>query len=164
MASQFTIFTRVDPRPTFFLIPKCRYPPGVINVGPLHLSKSTKSWGIRVSDGRDSYLDMWKGAVDREKQVEEFQNIEDKSSEEDDGETKEVLKRKSNEFKKLLEVSTDERDRVQRMQVIDRAEAAIAAARSILKEGSSSEMKADSDQGSLEPLNLEHQLQGKLTI
>lgn len=92
--------------------------------------------------------------------MEEFQKISEGSSEEGNGETEEVLKRKSNEFKKLLEVSIEERDRVQRMQVIDRAGAAIAAARSILKEESFLEMKADSDQGSLVPLNLEHELQG----
>lgn len=120
-----------------------------------------KNWRIKVSDGRDSYLDMWKEAVEREKQVEEYEKISVESSEEGDGETEEVLKRKSNEFKKLLEVSTEERDRVQRMQVIDRAGAAIAAARSILKEESFLEIKADSDQGSLVPLNLEHELQGK---
>ncbi|KAL1806485.1 hypothetical protein ACET3Z_029553 [Daucus carota] len=160
MASQFTISTRIDPRTTFFLLPKCRYSRGVLNVGSLHLSKSTRSWGIRVSDGGDSYLDMWKEAVEREKQVEEFQKIAEESSEEEDVETEEVLKRKSNEFKKLLEVPAEERDRVQRMQVIDRAGAAIAAARSILKEESSL-MKTDSDQGSLVPLNLEQELQGK---
>lgn len=104
---------------------------------------------------------MWKEAVEREKHVEEFQKIPEESSEEGNGETEEVLKRKSNEFKKLLEVSTEERDRVQRMQVIDRAGAAIAAARSILKEESFLEMKAESDQGSLVPLNLGHELQGK---
>lgn len=44
------------------------------------------------------------------------------------------VERKSIEFRKLLEVSKEERDRVQRMQVIDRAAAAIAAARAILEE------------------------------
>ncbi|KAL8105030.1 protein LIKE EARLY STARVATION, chloroplastic-like [Apium graveolens] len=160
MASQCTIFTRIIPHNTFCLLPKCRYPPGVTNVGPLNRSKTNRSWGIRVSDGRDSYLDMWKEAVEREKQVEDYEKISVESSKEGNGETEEVLKRKSNEFKKLLEVSTEERDRVQRMQVIDRAGAAIAAARSILKEESFLERKEDTNQGSLVPLNLEHELQG----
>lgn len=49
-------------------------------------------------------------------------------------ESSEALERKSYEFQKILEVNKEERDRIQRMQVIDRAAAAIAAARAILKE------------------------------
>lgn len=51
---------------------------------------------------------------------------------------KEVLEKKSEEFNKMLGVSPEERDRVQRMQVIDRATAAIAAARSLIKDTASS--------------------------
>ncbi|PSS01414.1 Protein RNA-directed DNA methylation like [Actinidia chinensis var. chinensis] len=93
---------------------------------------------IRVSSAGDSYLDTWKTAVERERKVVEFQKIAENSAaidgEEDGGESPEALERKSNEFQKILEVSKEERDRVQRMQVIDRAAAAIAAARAILKE------------------------------
>ncbi|PIM97570.1 hypothetical protein CDL12_29959 [Handroanthus impetiginosus] len=53
-------------------------------------------------------------------------------------ESPEDLERRSREFQKLLEVSAEERDRVQRMQVIDRAAAAIAAARALLNENLSS--------------------------
>ncbi|XP_057467180.1 protein LIKE EARLY STARVATION, chloroplastic [Actinidia eriantha] len=93
---------------------------------------------IRVSSAGDSYLDTWKTAVERERKAVEFQKIAENSAaidgEEDGGESPEALERKSNEFQKILEVSKEERDRVQRMQVIDRAAAAIAAARAILKE------------------------------
>ncbi|RXH72410.1 hypothetical protein DVH24_012094 [Malus domestica] len=46
----------------------------------------------------------------------------------------ELEKKRSEEFQKILEVSKEERDRVQRMQVVDRAAAAIAAARAILED------------------------------
>ncbi|XP_034685926.1 uncharacterized protein LOC117914625 isoform X2 [Vitis riparia] len=94
---------------------------------------------IRVSDGGDSYLDMWKKAVDQERKGMEFQRIAGNSGGEDDGESAEALERKSDEFMKILEVSKEERDKVQRIQVIDRAAAAIAAARAILQESKSGE-------------------------
>nr|XP_028946812.1 uncharacterized protein LOC103453021 [Malus domestica] len=46
----------------------------------------------------------------------------------------EELEKKSEEFQKILKVSNEERDWVQRMQVVDRAAAAIAAARAILED------------------------------
>ena len=46
----------------------------------------------------------------------------------------EELARKSEEFKKILEISREERGRVHRMQVVDRAAVAIATARSVLEE------------------------------
>lgn len=42
------------------------------------------------------------------------------------------LEAKTEHFNKLLQVPTEERDRIQRLQVIDRAAAAIAAARALL--------------------------------
>ena len=60
------------------------------------------------------------------------------------GENKEVMEKKSEEFQKILETPKKERDRIQRMQVIDRAAAAIAAARSIIKKNGSSPGKEDS--------------------
>ncbi|KAJ7954816.1 Protein RNA-directed DNA methylation like [Quillaja saponaria] len=99
-----------------------------------------KSTGLRakVSDGGDSYLDMWKKAVDNERKVTVFQRIVENAAGNDiaDGDNGNVeeLEKKSEDFNKLLEVSSEERDRIQRMQVIDRAAAAIAAARSILEE------------------------------
>ena len=128
-----------------------------------------KAWRIKVSDGRDSYLDMWKKAVEREKQETDFQKISENVVE-NNVETEEVLEKKSGEFQKLLEVSSEERDRVQRMQVIDRAAAAIAAARAILKEEKVEEsslevgLKGDGDdQGSLVPLDFEQELEGTVT-
>ncbi|KAJ1411426.1 RNA polymerase II transcription elongation factor DSIF/SUPT5H/SPT5, partial [Sesbania bispinosa] len=82
-----------------------------------------------------SYLEMWKKAVERERKTSNFNRIaasSDGTVDHDD------LQKKTNEFQKLLQVSTEERDRVQRMQVIDRAAAAIAAARAILKDTNNS--------------------------
>lgn len=89
----------------------------------------------RVSDGGDSssYLDMWRNAVDRERKTIEFQQIAEKPAVTGDEGVEEV-KKKSEEFEKILETPSEERDRIQRMQVIDRAAAAIAAARAILDE------------------------------
>ncbi|XP_021722795.1 uncharacterized protein LOC110690280 [Chenopodium quinoa] len=96
-----------------------------------------KGFRIRASDGTnngDSYLKMWKKAVNREKKEIEFNTIAQNLPPVDGEETPDVLERKSNEFQKILEVSKEERDRVQRMQVIDRAAAAISAARALLKD------------------------------
>ncbi|TQD90363.1 hypothetical protein C1H46_024065 [Malus baccata] len=93
---------------------------------------------IRVSDGRDSFIGMWKKAIENDKKVAEFERIVDNSAkiEVDDQsiEPVEELEKNSEEFQKILEVSKEERDRVQRMQVVDRAAAAIAAARAILED------------------------------
>lgn len=82
---------------------------------------------------------MWKTAVDRERKTVEFQQIAgnlaqtDNDSDDDDDVTVD-LEKKSEDFNKILEVSKEERDRIQRVQVIDRAAAAIAAARDIVRE------------------------------
>lgn len=96
---------------------------------------------IRASSdggGGGSYLGMWKKAVENEKKAVEFQKIVENSAKVDVDETNvesvENLEKKSQEFEKILEVSKEERDRIQRIQVIDRAAAAIAAARALLKE------------------------------
>lgn len=83
---------------------------------------------------------MWKTAVDRERKTVEFQQIAgnlaqtDNDSDDDDDDVTVDLEKKSEDFKKILEVSKEERDRIQRVQVIDRASAAIAAARDIVRE------------------------------
>jgi hypothetical protein len=89
----------------------------------------------RASDDGDSssYLDMWRNAVDRERKTIEFQQIAEKPPVTGDGGVEDV-KKKSEEFEKILETPSEERDRIQRMQVVDRAAAAIAAARAILDE------------------------------
>jgi hypothetical protein len=104
----------------------------------------------RVSDGGDSssYLDMWRSAQDRERKAIEFQQIAANSAGTEDRSVEDV-KKKSEEFEKILEVPSEERDRVQRMQVVDRAAAAIAAARAILDEaGPSSEVAGSGGSGS----------------
>ncbi|XP_054821080.1 protein LIKE EARLY STARVATION, chloroplastic isoform X2 [Prosopis cineraria] len=87
---------------------------------------------------------MWKKAVDMERKNIEFGRIVETSSGRDDDEggekpSMEELERKSREFEKILGVPTEERDRIQRMQVIDRAAAAIAAARAVLQESNVSD-------------------------
>ncbi|CAL5416237.1 unnamed protein product [Camellia sinensis] len=144
MASHFRVYPRATPRAaseyslisTTIVLPNYSKPTGKSRAG------ARQSSGIRVSNGGDSYLDMWKKAVDRERKASEFQRIAENSSridgdaDDDDGEgeSREVFERKSNEFQKILEVPKEERDRIQRMQVIDRAAAAISAARALLKE------------------------------
>lgn len=99
--------------------------------------------------GGGSYLDTWKSAVERERRSVEFQQIaERRGGEGGDGGVVEDLEKKSEEFRRILEVPKEERDRVQRMQVIDRAAAAIAAARSIVKENAISESGSGSENGS----------------
>ncbi|KAL5066869.1 hypothetical protein RYX36_017756 [Vicia faba] len=87
-----------------------------------------------------SYLDMWKKATERERNTIHFNKIAAAS----DGGVVEDLEKKNQEFQKLLEVSTEERDRIQRLQVIDRASAAIAAARALLKDANSNSVRSDS--------------------
>lgn len=91
---------------------------------------------------------MWQKAVDRERKEAVFQKIVAKSADSTDdianGDYGEGLEKKSEEFEKILEVSKEERDRIQRMQVIDRAAAAIAAARALLEETNSSTAKTES--------------------
>ncbi|XP_010274263.1 PREDICTED: uncharacterized protein LOC104609595 [Nelumbo nucifera] len=93
---------------------------------------------IRASNRGDSYLDMWKKAMDRERKALKFQKMVENSSaariHSEGYDSPDALERKTNQFKKILEVPKEERDRVQRMQVIDRAAAAIAAAQALLKE------------------------------
>ncbi|KAL9262308.1 hypothetical protein AKJ16_DCAP12355 [Drosera capensis] len=96
---------------------------------------------IRASSGRssgESYIEMWKQATERKQRETEFESIvenqRDGGDEGEEEEEEEELERKSKEFEKILEVPRDVRDSVQRMQVIDRAAAAIAAARAVVKE------------------------------
>ncbi|OWM87820.1 uncharacterized protein LOC116207461 [Punica granatum] len=106
-------------------------------------NRARAGFRIRVSDGADSYLDMWKKAVNRERKSIEFQNIADNKVPSGGDQRVVDLEAKSVEFQKLLEVPREERDRVQRMQVIDRAAAAIAAARSVIQEKGSLESGRD---------------------
>ncbi|KAK7279289.1 hypothetical protein RJT34_24336 [Clitoria ternatea] len=88
--------------------------------------------------GDSSYLNMWKKAVERERKTTEFKRIAEREIEASaspyEGALAQDLEKKTSDFQKLLQVSAEERDRIQRMQVIDRAAAAIAAARAIIQE------------------------------
>ncbi|CAK9150974.1 unnamed protein product [Ilex paraguariensis] len=165
MASHFNVYARVATRAT--VLPPHRHkhqnPFSFFTIEPPDQSKSTertkprtiRSTRIRVLNGGDSYLDMWKKAVDWERKSIEFEEMAKNSAgtvggdEEEETESPEVLERKSSEFQKILEVSTEERDRIQRMQVIDRAAAAIAAARALLTEELLPAKKVSGDSGSL---------------
>ncbi|EHA8588885.1 hypothetical protein COCNU_scaffold006994G000020 [Cocos nucifera] len=95
------------------------------------------------SDNGDSYLDMWRKAVDRERKSQEFRRSTDNAAEGPrlglaggggEVEDEDELERKTERFEKILKVPKEERDRIQRLQIIDRAAAAIAAARALLQE------------------------------
>lgn len=81
---------------------------------------------------------MWRKAVERERLAIKFNHIKTTTSDDHQQHqgNEDILEKKSSEFEKILQVSSEERDKVQRMQVIDRAAAAIAAARALLNETS----------------------------
>ncbi|KGN61656.1 uncharacterized protein LOC101218256 [Cucumis sativus] len=93
---------------------------------------------IRASDEGESYLGMWKNAVERQRKAVEFQKVVENTEGNDDRNagdpSSDQLEKKSEEFSKILQVPPEERDRIQRMQVIHRAAAAIAAARALVGE------------------------------
>ena len=88
--------------------------------------------------GGGSYLDMWRKAVERERRSAELarrlQSPAPAEAEAAAAPPVEVVERRTARFEDLLRVPREERDRVQRRQVIDRAAAALAAARAVLKE------------------------------
>ncbi|XP_027189634.1 protein LIKE EARLY STARVATION, chloroplastic isoform X2 [Cicer arietinum] len=102
----------------------------------------TRRWTKRNVRASSSYLDMWKKAIERERNTSLFNKIA--YSNENDV-VEENLEKKTEEFQKLLEVSSEERDRIQRLQVIDRASAAIAAARAILHDANSNTVRSEGD-------------------
>ncbi|XP_020586107.1 uncharacterized protein LOC110028550 [Phalaenopsis equestris] len=102
------------------------------------------------SDVGESYLDMWKKAVEREQKSREFIKLADGGRELPDvpAESKETVEQKTELFRKILDVPKEERDRVQRLQVIDRASAAISAARAFLRDSPPPKFDSDEPQGS----------------
>jgi len=90
--------------------------------------------------GGGSYLDMWRKAVERERRSAELaRRLQAPAPAEAEAAAAgappvEVVERRTARFEDLLRVPREERDRVQRRQVIDRAAAALAAARAVLKE------------------------------
>lgn len=94
--------------------------------------------------------------MEREKKETEFEKLaQNLANVDDDGSSEEVLEKKSEEFQKILETPKEQRDRIQRMQVIDRAAAAIAAARSIIKKKDSSQRKEDSKNENVTDIKVE---------
>ncbi|KAM7279758.1 hypothetical protein ACFE04_006892 [Oxalis oulophora] len=92
---------------------------------------------VNVDDS--SYLGMWKKAVDRKRKEDEFKRISENVAEEEEEEevsrlfSEKEVERKSRDFEKILGVSEKERDVAQQQQTLNRAQAAIAAARAVLK-------------------------------
>ncbi|CAL4987176.1 unnamed protein product [Urochloa decumbens] len=89
--------------------------------------------------GEGSYLDMWRKAVERERRSAELARrlqapVPSAEAGAPGSPPVEVVERRTARFEDLLRVPREERDRVQRRQVIDRAAAALAAARAVLKE------------------------------
>ncbi|XP_048570864.1 uncharacterized protein LOC125551637 [Triticum urartu] len=86
--------------------------------------------------GGPSYLDMWKKAVNRERRSAElaYRLQASPPPAEAEGPQQADVERRTARFEEMLRVPREERDRVQRTQVIDRAAAALAAARAVLKE------------------------------
>ncbi|WVZ50826.1 hypothetical protein U9M48_002048 [Paspalum notatum var. saurae] len=91
-----------------------------------------------ASGGGGSYLDMWRKAVERERRSEELARRLQAPPAEADAPAGpppgDVTQRRTARFEEMLRVPREERDRVQRHQVIDRAAAALAAAQAVLKE------------------------------
>ncbi|KAL0925836.1 hypothetical protein M5K25_004206 [Dendrobium thyrsiflorum] len=102
------------------------------------------------SDVGHSYLDMWKKAVERERKSQEFIKLAEGAKEPPHVvvENKETVEQKTELFNKILDVPKEERDRVQRLQVIDRASAAISAARAFLRDSPPPKFPSDEPHGS----------------
>lgn len=81
---------------------------------------------------------MWKRAKDRQ-ELEQLRLSKEETEKEKQLQDieKRVLEEQTQRFSSLLQVPSEERDRVQRMQVVDRAAAALAAANALLAEQSS---------------------------
>ncbi|KAJ7537461.1 hypothetical protein O6H91_11G006500 [Diphasiastrum complanatum] len=86
--------------------------------------------------GGGSYLSMWKRAQERQEKERlklEEERLQQELREREAAEREEALrKRREEQFARLLEVPQEERDRVQRLEVVDRAAAALAAAEALL--------------------------------
>lgn len=97
---------------------------------------------FRACDG--SYLSMWKKAKDR-RELEQLRLHKEEKEKElaaqqqqaQDDVSKRVVEEQTQRFSSLLQVPSEERDKVQRMQVVDRAAAALAAVNALLDEQSS---------------------------
>ncbi|KAJ4755851.1 inactive purple acid phosphatase-like protein [Rhynchospora pubera] len=98
--------------------------------------------------GNKVFLHTWKGAIGRE--VRRFQLLQvgvvDQSADVGEGGP---LDLKTEEFNRLQDVPREERDRIQRQQLIDRAAAAIAAARALISETRPQQLVGATESGSV---------------
>uniref|UniRef100_A0A0A9D6J0 Uncharacterized protein n=1 Tax=Arundo donax TaxID=35708 RepID=A0A0A9D6J0_ARUDO len=107
------------------------------DVGARHRNARVRVAAAASGGGGGSYLDMWRKAVDRERRSAELAyRLQAPPAEAEAGAAApgEDVERRTARFEEMLLVPREERDRVQRRQVIDRAAAALAAARAVLKE------------------------------
>lgn len=142
MSAQFTVFVRPNfLRPSFH---PWRFVGARLRRSNLRASSSPSY------DVSDSYLDMWKKAMERERKSREFLKMADGVQEPPQvpAENKETVEQKTEVFNKILDVPREERDRVQRMQVIDRAAAAISAARAFMRDSPTPKFPSDEVHGS----------------
>ncbi|KAH9289660.1 hypothetical protein KI387_033777 [Taxus chinensis] len=116
---------------------------GQIRYGVRITASSTNQQGLEDGPNNEdgSYLGAWKGELGNQKSspsgpepARDDSNGSEDRDDSNDSEDPEALERKTKHFEKLLEVPSEERDRAQRVQVIDRAAAAIAAARALMAE------------------------------
>ncbi|XP_047091068.1 uncharacterized protein LOC124702934 [Lolium rigidum] len=124
--------------------PHLHRPHGHANLHRLLLPIGRRGVGVRAVSGDGargggpSYLDMWKKAVERERRSAELayrlQSSPPPAEAEAGAPPPADVERRTARFEEMLRVPREERDRVQRTQVIDRAAAALAAARAVLKE------------------------------
>lgn len=144
MSSQF--YLTFTPSSSFYPKPQYKFPQTNRHFLFLFSNKRFSSYKtVRVSDvGGDSYLGMWRKAMDRDRKEIEFNKIAKNVAGNDENEN-EDLEVKSSEFLKILDVDKEERDKIQRIQVIDRAAAAIAVASTLLNEEEKKKVNAESE-------------------
>eukprot|EP00250_Pteridium_aquilinum_P020990 c25001_g6_i1 orf=193-1965(+) len=118
-------------------------PPPPLHLRPCASSSYGKPSSANITASDESYLSMWKRAKDRqeEEQLRLYNEEKEKQEKEQEAQPQDIEKRlwdeKAQRFSSILQVPSEERDRVQRMQVVDRAVAALAAANALLAEQSS---------------------------
>ncbi|XP_015077278.1 uncharacterized protein LOC107021183 [Solanum pennellii] len=134
MATRFPATTQSRVVATSSGEPKVEYPVSVsTRKWQVVTQRRRKSSRIKATDS-DSFLEMWKRAMERERKSAEFKRIAENIAPPEVEESPEILEKKTQEFNKILQVSPEERDRVQSMQIIDRAAAALAAAKALIEE------------------------------
>ncbi|KAH9289663.1 hypothetical protein KI387_033780 [Taxus chinensis] len=98
------------------------------------IASSTNQEGLKDGPNNEdgSYLGAWKREMEKQKSSPPApEPVRDDSNISEDPD---ALERKTKHFEKIQQVPAEERNRAQRIQVIDRAAAAIAAARALIAE------------------------------